>query len=72
MNALSDRLLLDGPSSLTGSEKGALLWDADSMMALHQKLWASPASHLHEWWQAAFRHYNESSALFIRRTVSGV
>jgi membrane glycosyltransferase len=70
MNALSDRLLLDGPSSLTGSEKGALLWDADSMTALHQKLWASSASHLHEWWQAAFRHYYESIALSIRRTVS--
>lgn len=72
MNILSERLLLDGPVSLTGSEKGALLWDADSMMALHQKLWASPASHLHDWWQAAFRHYNESIALSIRRTVSSV
>jgi membrane glycosyltransferase len=71
MNALSDRLLLDGPFALTRAEKRTLLWDADSVMALHRKLWASPSSHLHDWWQAAFRHYNESMALSVRRTVSG-
>jgi membrane glycosyltransferase len=72
MNTLSDRLLLEGPAALTPAEKATLLWDTDSMMTLHQILWASPASHLHEWWQAAFRHYNESLALSARRTVSAL
>jgi hypothetical protein len=40
------------------------------MLAMHQKLWGSPASHLHDWWQAAFRRYVETSALSTRRTVS--
>jgi membrane glycosyltransferase len=67
---LADRLLLDGPFALTPGERRTLLWDADAMLSMHQKLWASPASHLHEWWQAAFRHYVESSALQTRRTVT--
>jgi membrane glycosyltransferase len=70
MTLLADKLLLDGPFVLTLAEKRTLLWDADAMFTMHQKLWSSPASHLHEWWQAAFRHYVESRALSIRRTVS--
>jgi membrane glycosyltransferase len=67
---LADRLLLDGPFALTPADKRTLLWDAETMLAMHQKLWSSPASHLHDWWQAAFRHYVESTALSIRRTVN--
>jgi membrane glycosyltransferase len=70
MSLLADRLLLDGPFTLTLSEKRTLLWDADAMLVMHQKLWSSPPSHLHEWWQAAFRNYVESSALTTRRTVT--
>jgi membrane glycosyltransferase len=70
MMLLGDRLLLDGPFVLTPAEKRTLLWDADTMLAMHQKLWGSPASHLHEWWQAAFRNYVESGALSTRRTVT--
>jgi membrane glycosyltransferase len=70
MALLADRLLLDGPFALTPSEKRTLLWDADAMLAMHQKLWSSPSSHLHDWWQAAFRHYVESSALSTRRTAA--
>jgi membrane glycosyltransferase len=64
---LAERLLLDGPVALTPAENKTLLWDAETMLAMHQKLWSSPASHLHDWWRAAFRHYVESSALSIRR-----
>jgi membrane glycosyltransferase len=67
---LAERLLLDGPFALTPAENKTLLWDAETMLAMHQKLWSSPASQLHDWWQAAFRHYVESSALSIRRNVS--
>jgi membrane glycosyltransferase len=67
---LGERLLLDGPVGLTAREKRTLLWDAECMVRAHRKLWSSPASQLHDWWQAALRHYNESSALAARRTVS--
>ena len=67
---LSERLLLEGPLALTLAEKRMLLWNADAMLSMHQKLWSSRPSHLHGWWQAAFRHYVESSALSTRRTVS--
>jgi hypothetical protein len=40
------------------------------MLAMHQKLWGSPSSHLHEWWQVAFRRYNESAILTARHTVN--
>ena len=56
MTALADRLLLDGPFGLTVAEKRILLWDAETMLAMHQTLWSSPASRLHDWWQTAFRH----------------
>jgi len=67
---LADRLLLDGPFALTSIEKRTLLWDAETMLGMHQKLWSSPASHLHDWWQAAFRHYVEHTALTVRRTAN--
>jgi membrane glycosyltransferase len=70
LNTLSERLLLDGPFALTPREKRALLWDADSMMSAHQKLWSRPASHLHDWWHAAFRHYNAAIERSARSTVS--
>jgi hypothetical protein len=44
--------------------------DYAQYQAMHQKLWGNPSSHLHEWWQAAFRHYVESSALTTRRAVA--
>jgi membrane glycosyltransferase len=62
MNMMTDRLLLEGPLALTLMEKRMLLWDADAMLALHQKLWCSPATYLHEWWQKAFQVYNEANA----------
>jgi membrane glycosyltransferase len=72
LNTLGERLLRDGPEALTQQEKYTLLWDVDSMRALHRRLWRSPASTLHEWWESAFRHYNESLALSVRRAVSVV
>lgn len=60
LTALCDRLLRYGPSALPPQEKKILLWDADSMLALHQKLWGDSAMHWHKWWQAAFQQYLES------------
>ncbi len=70
INALGDRLLLDGPHTLGPREKRALLWDAECVLTAHRRLWSSPASHLHSWWQAAFRHYNEASVLVTRRNLN--
>ena len=69
LDILVDRLLLNGPSALTPAENKTLLWEAETMLAMHQKLWSSPPAHLHDWWQVAFRHYVESSALSNRRTA---
>jgi membrane glycosyltransferase len=69
MELVADRLLLKGPFALTPAEKKTLLWDAETMLGIHQRLWSSPAFQLHDWWQQAFRHYVESSALFMRRNV---
>jgi membrane glycosyltransferase len=60
LTALCDKLLQDGPSALQPREKKLLLWDADAMLALHEKLWASPSVRWHQWWQNAFRNYLES------------
>jgi membrane glycosyltransferase len=55
---LRETLLRKGPEALSPGDRLALLMDADSMNALHDKLWSSPASHLAEWWQLALRHYD--------------
>ncbi len=68
----SEKLLQQGPIALTAREKRLLLWDADSMLHLHRRLWSSPGPQLHQWWQAAFRRYNESNALSVRRTVGAL
>jgi len=70
LGTLGERLLRDGPAALTPEEKYALLWDSDSMGALHRKLWRSPASSLHEWWATAFRRYNETLVISARRTLA--
>jgi membrane glycosyltransferase len=62
LEGLCDQLLQNGPAALPPREKRILLWDADSMLALHQKLWSSRAPHLHEWWQAAFWQFRDSLA----------
>jgi len=60
--ALCDQLLRNGPPALSLRDKRILLWDADSMLLLHRKLWSSPAGCWHEWWQRAFRTYAQSLA----------
>ena len=70
LSLLANRLLSAGPLALTPAEKTTLLWDSDAMLFMHQTLWSSPAAHLHEWWQAAFRHYVETSELSVRRIAT--
>jgi hypothetical protein len=52
-----ERLLRGGPAALSAGDHLALLRDVDSMNALHDGLWSTPAAQLAEWWQLALRHY---------------
>jgi len=54
---LRDRLVREGPDRLTKKELTALLADVDSMVELHERVWAAPGQKLATWWQAALRHY---------------
>lgn len=67
LNLLGERLLQDGPDALGDREKKALMWDAECVLSAHRRLWSQPATHLHTWWQEAFRHYNETNVLMTRR-----
>jgi len=67
---LAEQLLVDGPFALGPREMRVLLWDADAIQLIHDRLWSSPLTHLHEWWQTAFREYNESLAIAVRREIS--
>lgn len=49
--SLCQRLLKEGPETLTASQIFALLWDADSLRHLHQTLWTTPDENLHPWWR---------------------
>ncbi|MDB6052693.1 MAG: glycosyl transferase family 2 [Verrucomicrobiales bacterium] len=63
---LRRKLLQQGPGALTKEERSTLLWDASALIWLHKELWISPASRLHEWWQQALRHYNNTIAMSDR------
>jgi membrane glycosyltransferase len=54
---LRDKLLREGPETLTPRDRMALLMDVDSMNLLHDRLWSSPSSQLASWWQLALKHY---------------
>jgi len=55
---LRETLLRQGPAALSPGERNALLLDADSMNALHNGLWSTPAAKLATWWQLALQHYD--------------
>jgi membrane glycosyltransferase len=55
---LRERLLRDGPATLSAKDKLALLLDADSMSELHRDLWSMPSDRLAGWWRTAIRAYN--------------
>ena len=54
---LRTTLLREGPSALRPRDRVALLMDVDSMNALHDGVWSSPAGELAEWWRLALKHY---------------
>ena len=54
---LRDRLIGQGPESLDAQERMALLSDLDSMVSLHETIWAAPSTRLAGAWQRALRHY---------------
>jgi membrane glycosyltransferase len=54
---LRERLVREGPDRLNKSEVAALLGDVDSMVELHEGVWAAPSQKLAPWWQAALRYY---------------
>jgi membrane glycosyltransferase len=54
---LRDILLREGPAALAAPDQLALLMDAESMTALHNEVWATPASRLAAWWRLALQHY---------------
>ncbi len=55
---LCDRLLTQGPGSLSRRELLALLRNADSITDAHDRLWKMPDRTLPEWWKMSMRHYN--------------
>lgn len=54
---LREKLVRTGPPGLSATDRLALLRDPDSMNALHDALWATPAAQLAPWWRLALRHY---------------
>ncbi len=54
---LREKLLAEGPASLTPAQKIAVMSDTQSMSWLHSQTWLRPAEQLHEWWRKAIRAY---------------
>jgi membrane glycosyltransferase len=54
---LREKLLTEGPSALNARERVAVLSDVDSMVALHEEVWAAPSATLAQWWKLGLQHY---------------
>ena len=67
---LQSKVLSEGPRSLTEDQRNNLLWDAEALMSVHRRLWTCSAGSLAVWWGQALRHYNESTAVATRRSVT--
>lgn len=55
---LRERLMREGPSALSARDRIAVLSDVDSMVALHEEVWAAPPARLAAWWRLALEHYH--------------
>jgi membrane glycosyltransferase len=55
---LRRKLVSEGPDALSLRDRVALLSDLDSMVMLHETIWAAPPHSLAPWWQLALRHYD--------------
>jgi membrane glycosyltransferase len=62
LDALTTRLLTEGPDVLSRREMMALLWSSESLISLHRRLWQAGETELHPWWRFAMHHYNEAQA----------
>ncbi|HEY8899710.1 MAG TPA: glucans biosynthesis glucosyltransferase MdoH [Chthoniobacterales bacterium] len=62
LDALTTRLLTEGPDVLSRREMMALLWSSESLISLHRRLWQASETELHPWWRFAMHHYNEAQA----------
>jgi membrane glycosyltransferase len=58
LEELRERLVREGPEALNTRDLMAVLADVDSMVVLHEDIWAAPSLRLAPWWQAAIQHYH--------------
>lgn len=64
---LREKLVREGPQALTATEHLALVSDLDSMVVLHEAVWAAPPEKLAPWWRLALAHY---SSVSVRPTTA--
>ncbi|OIQ91035.1 glucans biosynthesis glucosyltransferase H [mine drainage metagenome] len=62
LQGLRETLLREGPAALAPDDRLSLMMDVDSMIALHDVLWSTPAARLAEWWRQALKHYEAIAA----------
>ncbi|HUR60164.1 MAG TPA: glucans biosynthesis glucosyltransferase MdoH [Opitutaceae bacterium] len=62
LGGLREKLLREGPGALPARDRLALLSDVDSMVALHEDIWAAPPGRLAAWWRLALEHYQVVAA----------
>lgn len=56
--ALQDRVIREGPGTLTRREQMALLQNPECMAWLHEQIWLRPSGEIAPWWRMALRQYN--------------
>lgn len=56
--AMAERMLADGPAGIKREDKLALLYDLESLNALHRRVWSLPSEQIAPWWRLAISQYN--------------
>ena len=55
---IAKQILEKGPGSVKSEDKLALLYDIESLSALHREVWSLPSAKIAPWWQLAIGQYN--------------
>ena len=58
VQALGEKLLAEGPDTLTSAERMLVMADQRVMVWLHQQTWQRPGESLAPWWRGAILEYS--------------
>ncbi|GEP44368.1 glucans biosynthesis glucosyltransferase MdoH [Brevifollis gellanilyticus] len=70
LDQIADRLIKQGPSSLSPQEMKAMIHDTETMTDVHYRIWSARDSDLAPFWATAIRQYNLAASSPFTHTLA--